>query len=267
MIAGPSASLVRGLFRRGRILPVAALFIVAGLGLAACSSGKSGSGNTTTSSSSSTGSPAGTGNSGSTTSPTVGGSSELGVLSGELQSAKQLTFSATYAESGSGTTANSTLTYAQMPPKSLFKAASAVVIDTGTGTYSCSSSAGTPICVSFGSSDPLASALNFVTGGTELTAINALKSGIAQKLPNFSASYSTATYAGQQARCISGTESSNTFKYCLTSQGVLAYAGGSSTHSFGSLSLSSFTTNVSSSEFALPAGATVETIPDTSSSY
>jgi hypothetical protein len=135
------------------------------------------------------------------------------------------------------------------------------VIDTGSGTYSCSSSSGTPTCVSVGSTDPLADTLDFVTGDTALSALNALKTGIAQKLPNFSASYSTATYAGQTAQCVSGTESTNTYKYCVTDSGVLAYAGGTSTSGFGGLTITAFSTNVSSSEFSLPAGATVVTIP------
>lgn len=247
-------------------LRVTGLLVATGACLAACSSSKSGSGATTSTTASaggnSTTTTAGSSGSGTTSSTAASNTPSLGSLTGEVAAAQHLTFSASYAEVGS-TSQSMTLTYAQMPPKSLFKASGADLINTGSGTYSCSASSGTTVCISFGTTNPFASTLNFVTGETVLTGLNALKSGIAQKLPNFSASYSTASYAGQSAECVSGTESTNTFKYCLTSSGVLAYAGGSNNKTFGSLTMTSYSTSVSSSEFSLPAGATVETIPST----
>jgi hypothetical protein len=254
-----------------RFLPVrsvalGALVVVAGVGLAACSSSKSGAGNSTTSTTASGGTKGSgpSGSSGLATTTTSGSSSSGGIggLISKITSARQLTFGATYSAVSSGSSAKTeTFTYAQMPPKSLFEVAGAKVISTGTATYSCTSTSGAPTCVSVGSADPLADTLNFITGGTALSALTALKTGIAQKLPNFSASYSTATYAGQSAQCVSGTESSNSYKYCITDSGVLAYAGGSGTGGFGGLTLESFSTNVSSSEFSLPPGATVVTVP------
>jgi hypothetical protein len=247
-----------------RVLVLGAVVLATGTCLAACSSKTPNSGATSTSSgpggsTSTSGASAGS----STTTKSSSSGSALGTMAASIQSAKNLTFSATYTEAGSTSSASGSLTYAQMPPKSLFKAGSGEIIDTGSASYSCSAATGTPTCVSFGTTNPLAGTLDFVTGGTELQAINALKAGIAQKLPNFSASFSTATYAGQSAQCLSGTESSSTFKYCVTTSGVLAYAGGSTTSGFGSLTLKSFSTNVSSSEFSLPPGATVVTLPST----
>jgi hypothetical protein len=251
---------------RLRLLPIGALLIVAAISLAACSSSKSGSGNSTTSSTASGGtkssSPSGTSGLATTSTSSSSGSGEIGGLINKISSAKQLTFGATYSAVTSGSAAKTeTFTYAQMPPKSVFEVSGIKVIDTGTATYSCSSASGTPTCISEGTGDPLADTLNFITGDTALTALNALKTGIAQKLPNFSATYSTATYAGQSAQCVSGTESTNTYKYCITDSGVLAYAAGTSTSGFGGLTLSAFSTNVSSSEFSLPPGATVVTTP------
>jgi hypothetical protein len=252
---------------RLRLLPIGALLVVAAMSLAACSSSKSGSGNSTTSSTASGGtkssSPSGTsGGATTSTSASSSGSGQLGSIISEISSAKHLTFGATYSAVTSGSASKTeTFTYAQMPPKSVFEVSGIKVINTGTGTYSCASSSGTPTCISEGSGDPLADTLNFITGDTALTALTALKTGIAQKLPNFSASYSTGTYAGQSAQCVSGTESTNTYKYCITDSGVLAYAAGTSSSGFGGLTLSAFSTNVASSEFSLPPGATIVTTP------
>jgi trimeric autotransporter adhesin len=247
-----------------RALAIAVVLVATGTALAACSSNKS-SGSSSTSTSTSVGGSTTTsgaqGGSSTTTNSSSSTNGALASMASSIKNAKHLTFSATYTESGSASSASGSLTYAQEPPKSLFKAGSGEIIDTGSTSYTCSSSSGSPTCVSFGSSNPLAGTLNFITGGTELQAINALESGIAQKEAHFSASFSTGTYAGQPAKCLSGTETDSSFKYCITDKGVLAYAGGDTTSGFGSLTLGSFQTSVDPDEFSLPPGATVVTLP------
>jgi hypothetical protein len=73
-----------------------------------------------------------------------------------------------------------------------------------------------------------------------------------------SATFSNQTIAGQSVQCVSGVKAGNTFKYCLTNSGVLAYAGGSTATGGGAITLTSYSTSVSASDFALPPGATIE---------
>ena len=70
-------------------------------------------------------------------------------------------------------------------------------------------------------------------------------------------SASSATFAGQSATCVSVTAQGKAGKYCVTKQGILAYAGTSS----GYFELTKFVASPPASLFQLPAGATTVTIP------
>jgi hypothetical protein len=251
-----------------RRLVLASVIAVAGLALAACSSGTpSNAAGGTTTTTSSHGSSSTTAGGGSST--TSGGSSiaaKLSALESNVQSVKGGTFKLTYAETSSASTG--TLTFEQLPPKYLFSvggATGAEVINTGTATYECSGQSGHAYCYSFSSStNPFAPLLNVITGASVLTTLRSVQSSLAAKLQCVHASFSNQTFAGQSAQCVSGTYQGNSFKYCVTNSGVLAYAGGSGSKSFGSISLTSYSTSASASDFALPPGSTVVTLPSTS---
>lgn len=248
-----------------KLLTLASTIAVTGLFLAACSSGASSNSLTssTGSTSSTSSSPNGTGNQGGS-STTSGGStaaSKLSALETNVQSARGGTFKLTYAEMSSSSSAGGTLTFEQMPPKYRFSvggATAADIVNTGTKTYVCSGSSGHTYCYGYSSSaNPFATLLNLITGASVLTQFHKLQSGLAAKLQGVQVNFSNQTFAGQASQCASGTYQGNSFKYCLTNSGVLAYAGGSEAKSFGSISLTSYSTSVSASDFALPAGATI----------
>jgi len=69
--------------------------------------------------------------------------------------------------------------------------------------------------------------------------------------------FSNATYSGLSARCVSVTASGQPYKWCVARAGILAYASSSGS----TFQLTSYSSNVSSADFNLPAGATVMTSP------
>jgi len=253
-----------------RLLALVSAIAVTGLTLAACSSSttnSASSSSTTSSNGSSSSTTNGAGSGSSTTAAST--ASQLAKFESSVQSATGGTFKLTYAETSSAAgSQNSTLTFEQLPPKYLFSSGgtgAADVIDTGTATYVCSGTSGHAYCVSYSSSaDPFAGLLNVISGKSVLTTLHSVQTGLASKLAGVQASFSSQMFAGQPSKCVSGTYQGNSFKYCVTDSGVLAYAGGSQAKTFGSISLTSYSTSVSASDFALPAGATVVTLPSTS---
>ncbi len=247
-----------------RLVAVIPTIALAGLVLAACSSGNSaGSSSTTTTTTSPGGTAVTTAHSGgsSTTSAGSTSASKLTQFESNIQSAKGGSFKLTYAETSSATSQSSTLTFEQLPPKYAFIIGGATaedIVDTGTGTYACSGPAGHAYCYSFSSaSDPFTALLNVITGASVDTELHGIQSSLAAKLHGVQVSFSNQTFAGQASNCVSGTYQGNSFKYCVTDSGVLAYAGGSGAKSYGSLSLTSYSTSPSASDFAIPAGATI----------
>jgi hypothetical protein len=184
----------------------------------------------------------------------------LSALETNVQAAKGGTFKLVYSEASSSST--STLTFEQLPPKYLFSiggTGASDIIDTGTKTYLCSGPSGHPYCYTYSSTtvNPFAGLLDLITGASVITEIHSLQSGLAAKLAGVHVNFSSQTFAGQPSECVSGTYKGNSFKYCVTNSGVMAYAGGSGGSSYGSLSLTSYSTSASASDFALPAGATI----------
>ncbi len=247
-----------------RLMATASMIAVAAVALAACSSSPAGSSSSSTSTTSSShGSSSTTAGGGSST--TSAGSStaaELSQFEANVQSAQTGTFDLTYAETSS-TEKSSTLTFEQLPPKYRFSVGGAVssdVINTGTGTYACSGESGHEYCYNFSAaSNVFAPLLGVITGKSVLTTLHSVQAGLEARAHGVQLSFSTQTFAGQPSRCASGTYQGNSFKYSATDSGVLAYAGGSGSKGYGSLTLTSYSTTAPASDFALPAGATVVT--------
>ncbi|MGH9125914.1 MAG: hypothetical protein ACRDZ8_14480 [Acidimicrobiales bacterium] len=230
---------------------VVVLAMAAGCG----SSSPKTTGTTAAGTSATTGSSETTGSSGTTGSGT---NESLGSLAQEIQGGAHTVFKAVYTYSGSGSS-GMTVTIEQDPPKSVFKASGGEVLATGSTTYYCSLT-GTATCVSTGSTggvNPLAAITQLFSPTAALNAIQEAESEAAAHTAGFSQSFSTQSFGGLSADCVTLTSASQTGKYCVTKSGILAYEG-TSTASF---QLTSYTSNPSPSDFALPAGATVQSVP------
>jgi len=181
--------------------------------------------------------------------------SRLSTLSKNLQAAETATFKATYTATDNGKT--ETLVFEQQPPKSFFSTTGGEVVDTGTATYFCSNS-GAVSCLSTTTENPLASLLDLLSPKTAIDSLQAAQSALAAKVAGYDATFSTQTFAGQQATCVTITASSGSGKYCVTGTGQLAYVSTSPSQVF---QLTAYSTSVSASDFSLPSGATIVTLP------
>ena len=136
------------------------------------------------------------------------------------------------------------------------------MIDDGTHTYFCSASGGHEQCVteSASSTNPFASIANLFSPTTLLSEFHAAQAAAAAHTAGYSVAFSDATYAGLAAKCLNYTDTTQTVKYCVTDTGILAYAQSTG----GTFELTSFSSSPAPSDFSLPAGATIVTIPDVS---
>lgn len=221
-----------------------AVLVAGGLALAGCSS--SPSSNTTTTSAGASGSGASGGST----------ASQLQALTAAVQAEEHGTYKAVYTAVQNGQT--QTVTFEQEPPKSYFSTSGGSVIDTGTTTYFCSDSSGQQACVSTsGSTNPLAGLLQLFSPATAISALQQAETEAAAHIAGVSVSFSSATFAGQDATCVTASNNGQSGKYCVTRSGLLAYEGANG----NSFSLTSFSASVTESDFAPPAGASVQTIP------
>ncbi len=189
----------------------------------------------------------------------AGGSTadQLNAFASSVKAGENQTFKAVYSFTGSGTPGS--VTIEQKPPKTVFKSGDGAVIGNGTTTYFCSATGAKPTCISggSGSANPLAGITQLFNPESSLNAIRAAQAQLAAKAQGYNVSFSTQSFAGVDANCVTVTGAGQTGKYCVTKGGILAYAGTSADN----FQLSSFSTSVSDSDFSLPAGATIVTIP------
>jgi hypothetical protein len=211
-------------------------------------------------------------------------------LSNELNKAKHVTYYAQYKNVSGGQT--TTITVAQAPPKSLFSSSDgSLAVNTGKATYYCSANSGNSGSTGNSGSGNSGSGNSGNTGGTTATTTKpksseqcysekganpllgtealfsgaaltgvfaqAEESAIARAL-GIHVSSSSANYGGQSATCVTVTRKGRGAKYCVTSQGILAYE---STGKSDYFELTKYSSHPPSSVFELPAGATSVTIP------
>ncbi len=185
-----------------------------------------------------------------------GSGSGLGGLSNALKNASHATYQATYLIKNSS--GNQTMVIAQSGKKSYFKASSGVVVSNGSKTYFCSDTGGSQSCVTASGGNPLAGLTALFSPSTIINELGTFQSELASHASGVSVKTSSATYGGQPSTCVTVTSSSNKSTWCaVTSKGVLSYESSAG----NSITLKSFSTNVPSSLFALPSGASVVTIP------
>jgi hypothetical protein len=202
-------------------------------------------------------------------------------LTNEINKAKHETYYVVY-KSVQGSQV-STVTIAQQPPKSLFDTGGGnSVISTGKTTYICSPNSGnsgstgntgnsgnsgnsgsttttttkpksTEQCYSEKGANPLLGA-EAVFSPALVTGIfaQAEESTIARAL-GIHVTYSSASFGGVPSTCISVTRKGQTAKYCVTSQGILAYSGSGKNTYF---ELTKYSSHPPAGAFQLPAGAT-----------
>jgi hypothetical protein len=238
---------------------VIATLATAGALLAACG-GSSSSATTTTAGGSSTSTTSG------------GGTSQLRSFGGTIRSAKNATFKAVYTSTSTGGTTQ-TITLEQSPPKQVFSTTDSsgtvsTLLNTGATTYACTTeSGGTATCTSMGSvvgAGALSALIGVYDGSAALTAIEGWQTIVASHLTGVSLTFTNTTIAGQPVRCANWKYHGSSAVYCVTDKGVLAKVVSSDTSgstSTSSFELTSFTTSPPASDFELPAGATVVTVP------
>ncbi len=191
--------------------------------------------------------PAGAGN---TLSPKA-----LKTLEKTLQSGSGQTYLATYNWVSNGS--NETVTIAQSPPKSNISSSSGSFINTGTKSYVCTGSSSSASCYSSGSTNPLSALINVFSSKTALNALSQAQHGLLSRILGYKTTSSNQTIGGQPSTCISISVRSKSAKYCVTKSGLLSYSGTSS----GYFELTNLSSSPPASLFALPAGATVVTLP------
>lgn len=240
-----TSPLTRAGTRAGTLAAIAA----AGLTLAACSS-SSPSGSATSGSSSTTLSVSGS----------AASASQIAGLSTAVKNAEKASFSATYTVTENGSTAQ-TVTIEQQSPKSAFVTSASSYINTGTTAYYCSkptTPGGAETCLAAsGARNPLAGLITLFSPDTAVSAMESAQAEIGAHLVGYKVSISAATYAGLPSKCADITAAGKSAKYCVTDSGILAYEGSGAS----SFELTMYSSSVSASDFTLPPGATVETIP------
>jgi hypothetical protein len=219
-------------------LRLTALAVVGALALAACG-GSSHTGATSTT----------------TAAPKAGAGplTKLAQVVKSLQNPQKVSFTATYTARDKGQT--QVLTVEQDPPKSFFKAKNGEVIDTGQVTDFCSTT-GAVSCTSSTTSDPVSSWLDLVSPSSTVFSLLGAQAALVTQAA--SASFSSATFAGQPSSCVTISGSREAGKYCVTSTGLLAYLRASASEV---LTLTSYSSRVDPSDFTLPSGAVVPTPP------
>jgi len=182
-------------------------------------------------------------------------SSQLKAIENNLAKGKHITYEATY-KSVSGTQTQ-TVTIAQSPPKSNFSSSGGEVVDTGSKTYYCSTQGSAETCFNAGTSNPFVGLEDIFSSSAALGAFSEAKEGLIARALGVKVVESGGSYGGQASTCVTVSVKGKGGKYCVTKQGILSYSGTAGSY----FELVKYSTSPPASLFALPAGATTETLP------
>lgn len=175
-----------------------------------------------------------------------------------LKNAQNSPYSVTYSMSGASAGVGS-FTYEQSPPKYRLSLSTVSVIATGSTIYLCTGSTAGTICTVDTGTNPLTSVEKAFSASSVIPKLTSLQSELAAKTAGVHITSSTQTFASQPSTCLAYVQAGVTSKYCATDSGVLAYASdGSST-----LTLTHYSPTVAATDFALPQGASLESLPAT----
>jgi hypothetical protein len=212
--------------------------------------------------------------------------SQINNLEKTLNQHNKVTFEATYT-AVSSSNPKQTITIAQAPPKSYFGTGpTSSVVNTGKATYFCSQNSGnsgstggtgnsgntgstttttkaaTVQCLKESGANPLLGIEDLFSPATALAALNEAKVTAIARAEGVHISSSSGKYAGQSATCFTVSKrGQGSGKYCVTNQGILAYATTANNGNNNYFELTKYTAHPSSSLFNLPAGATTVTTP------
>jgi hypothetical protein len=179
---------------------------------------------------------------------------ELKELATGVETGKTATYEATYTLTDAGKT--ETITFAQAPPKQLFKTTSGAFIVNGTQSLFCTGTT----CLSIASStaNPLAPLLNLFSTTNVHTALSQAETEIAAKDAGYSVTFSSGTFGGVASKCATVSGNGESGKYCIaSSDGLLTYLSANG----ATIQVQSFTTTIPSGTFTAPPGATIVTEP------
>jgi hypothetical protein len=178
-------------------------------------------------------------------------------------------------------------TFAQKPPKQLIRSdgpTKETLISDGKKTYYCKLGRPPVSCFVFASTSPLFSSepalyplfeadvfqLNagIFDPASFVSTIKGWARVFAAGTAGYDVTFSKATFAGQPSECVSVLRLSKTgrsggTKYCVATNGIVAYLGGLGAASGGSHSLASYSARVSNSDFSPPSGAKVTAVQAT----
>ena len=244
--------------RAATVFVAAALAAALALGACGGSSKKSSSATTTATAPATTApaAPATTAAAGPTTTGS-GGAASLSKIEAAAEAGSKATFKLTYSSTSNGTT--STITLEQDPPNQVFKSGSGELLVTGGKTYFCGTSTSSPTCTVYSSSGatPLSSIMDIYDGSTYVSYMKSWQSLISTGITGYHISFTSTTYAGQPSQCAKWDYQGNSAQYCFTDSGMLAYVGTTGSN----IELTGYSATVPASDFALPSGATVITLP------
>jgi hypothetical protein len=130
---------------------------------------------------------------------------------------------------------------------------------TGNSGSSTTTAKSTVTCVASKGSNPLLGLESFFSPTAALTLFSEAKDAAVARALGIKVSSSSATFAGQPSTCLSATVKGKSSKYCVTKQGILSYAGSSTSSSY--FKLTKYSSKPPASLFAVPAGATITTLP------
>jgi hypothetical protein len=178
-------------------------------------------------------------------------SKQIDALSSSVDAASKATFKAVYTTSGTGSSGE--ITIEQKPPKSIFNSGDTSVINDGTSTIFCSNTGGQKSCTAqSGAANPMASLVTLFSPAAAIAAMKQAHSALAAKVAGYNVSFTSETFGGQSSSCMTVNAHGQEGKYCVTKSGILAYSGTAASY----FQLSSYSSDVPDSDFAVPAGAT-----------
>lgn len=240
----------------------AAVAVLAGLGLGLTACGSSATSTTSTATTAAAAGSTTTSSSPTTSSQPATGNASLTKIGHELAAGQDQSYVADYKVSSTenGTSVTGTFTVAHAGSETLFAAStpqgSFEEIINKSKTTICARETGKWMCFSGSLGATIEKDVkpfidNF-SQKSELAKLKALGSGAS------GATTSTKTFAGQTVTCLTFHASApkGVYTVCVTSQGVMAEAGGQNSTGHYSLTLSNFTASVPSNEFNPPAKAT-----------
>lgn len=181
----------------------------------------------------------------------------------KAKAAQTAVFKAEYKETktgGSSSDQNQTITIAQKPPKSKYQQGDSLLVDDGKNEITCSPSGSNnkQQCLIVGPSNGTNGLGTGVAGFTQAFSLTGIVAAfeVAAIVPGISFHNTTRDLAGQHLDCVTldvkkdGKNSHS--EYCETKEGILGYVDNGDGDVF---SLSSYTSDVSDSDFTLPAPA------------